>query len=59
MDWHGVVTPIGAIVTADLGQEAVNWSRAVLVSDKQSRTLFKLGKAVKIQFRMVTFLQLN
>ena len=50
---QGVVTPIGAVVTAATGVK--KWSRGqgmFLVSVKRSRTIFKLGNAVK----MVAFL---
>ena len=57
LHFQGVVTPIGAVVTAVTGVK--KWSRGqglFLVSVKRSRTIFKLGNAVKMQFRMVTFL---
>ena len=44
-----VVTPIGAVVTAATGVK--KWSRGqglFLVSVKRSRTIFKLGNAVKM-----------
>ena len=54
---QGVVTPIGAIVTAATGVKKRSRGQGLfLMSVKRSRTIFKLGKAVKIQFRMVTFL---
>jgi len=65
---QGVVTPIGAIVTAVTGvkkrprseQEAVKkrsrcQRQLHFLMVKPSRTIFKLGKAVKMQFWMVKF----
>ena len=54
---QGVVTPIGAVVTAATGVKKRSRGQGLfLVSVKRSRTIFKLGKAVKMQFRMVKFL---
>ena len=46
--------PIGAVVTAATGVKKRSWGQGLfLVSVKRSRTIFKLGNAVKMQFRMV------
>ena len=50
---QGVVTPIGAVVTAATGVKKRSRGQGLfLVSVKRSRTIFKLGNAVK----MVAFL---
>jgi len=51
---QGVVTPIATIITA--ATRVKKWSRGQWMfsgSVKCPRTIFKLGKVVKMQFRMI------
>ena len=54
---QGVVTPIDTVVTAATRvKKRSRGQRLFLATVKRSRTIFKLGKAVKMQFWMVNFL---
>ena len=54
---QGVVTPIDTVVTAATGvKKQSRGQRLFLATVKWSRTIFKLGKVVKMQFWMVQFL---